>query len=139
MIYEHEIKAIPRTYIASKPYRYVQEYVAKPLTSENIPVDIVEQFTQLNRDLERCGLHIDDIHAGNVRLTENGEIRIVDGELYTDGEMFVKNVLVKAIDNRVDSVQPVLGCNRIIRWVDHRLSVDEIVAQNRQIIFESSG
>lgn len=139
MIYEHEIKAIPRTYIASKPYRYVQEYVAKPLTSENIPVDIVEQFTQLNRDLERCGLHIDDIHAGNVRLTENGEIRIVDGELYTDGEMFVKNVLVKAIDKRVDSVQPVLGCNRIIRWVDHRLSVDEIVAQNRQIIFESSG
>ena len=105
----------------------VQDYVAKPLTSENIPEDIVEQFMQLNNDLERCGLHIDDIHAGNVRLTENGEIRIVDGELYTDGEMLVKNFLVKGIDNRVDSMQPVLGCNRIIRWVDHRLSVDEIV------------
>ena len=127
MIYEHEIQAIPRTYIASKPYRYVQDYVAKPLTSENMPEDIVEQFMQLNNDLERCGLHIDDIHAGNVRLTENGEIRIVDGEIYTDGEMLVKNFLVKGIDNRVDSMQPVLGCNRIIRWVDHRLSVDEIV------------
>ena len=127
MIYEHDIQAIPRTYIASKPYRYVQDYVAKPLTSENIPEDIVEQFMQLNNDLESCGLYIDDIHAGNVRLTENDEIRIVDGELYTDGEMLVKNALVKGIDNRVDSMQPVLGCNRIIRWVDHRLSVDEIV------------
>ena len=97
------------------------------MTSDNIPGDIVEQFMQLNNDLERCGLYIDDIHAGNVRLTENGKIRIVDGELYTDGEMFVKNILVKEIDNRIDSMQPVLGCNRIIRWVDHRLSVDEVV------------
>ena len=127
MIYEHEIQAIPRTYISSKSYRYIQEYVRYPLTSDNIPGDIVEQFMQLNNDLERCGLYIDDIHAGNVRLTENGKICIVDGELYTDGEMFVKNVLVKGIDNRIDSMQPVLGCDRIIRWVDHRLSVDEVV------------
>ena len=127
MIYEHEIQAIPRTYITSNPCRYIQDYVSYPLSPDNIPGDIVEQFMQLNNDLERCGLYIDDIHAGNVRLTENGKIRIVDGELYTDGEMFVKNILVKAIDNRVDSMQPVLGFNRIIRWVDHRLSVDEVM------------
>ncbi len=127
MIYEHEIEAIPRTYLTSKSYRYIQDFVSNPLASDNIPEDIVEQFMRLNNDLERCGLYIDDVHAGNVRLTENGQIRIVDGELYTDGETFVKNVLVKGIDNRIDSMQPVLGCNRIIRWVDHRLSVDEIV------------
>jgi len=127
MIYEHEIEAIPRTYLTSKSYRYIQNFVSNPLASDNIPEDIVEQFMRLNNDLERCGLYIDDVHAGNVRLTENGQIRIVDGELYTDGETFVKNVLVKGIDNRIDSMQPVLGCNRIIRWVDHRLSVDEIV------------
>jgi hypothetical protein len=127
MIYEHEIQAIPRTYITAKSHRYIQDYVANPLNSDNVPEDIVEQFVQLNNDLERCGLFIDDIHAGNVRLTENGKVRIVDGELYTGGEMLVKNVLVKGIDNRIDNMQPVLGCNRIIRWVDDRLSVDEIV------------
>jgi hypothetical protein len=127
MIYEHEIQAIPRTYITAKSHRYIQDYVSNPLTSDNVPEDIVEQFVQLNNDLERCGLFIDDIHAGNVRLTENGKVRIVDGELYTGGEMLVKNVLVKGIDNRIDNMQPVLGCNRIIRWVDDRLSVDEIV------------
>ena len=130
MTYEHEIQAIPRTYITSKSHRYIQDYVANPLTPDNIPGDIVEQFVKLNNDLERCGLYMDDIHAGNVRLTENGKVRIVDGELYTDGEMFVKNFLVKGIDNRIDSMQPVLGCNRIIRWVDNRLSVDKIVKSN---------
>ena len=130
MIYEHEIQAIPRTYITSKSHRYIQDYVANPLTPDNVPEDIIEQFVKLNNDLERCGLYIDDIHAGNVRLTENGKVRIVDGELYTDGEMFVKNFLVEGIDNRIDSMQPVLGCNRIIRWVDNRLSVDKIVKSN---------
>ena len=127
-IYEHQIEFIPRTYLTpGKSYRYLQEYVSKPLTEYNVPDDILEQFIELNNDLERAGLYIDDVHAGNVRLNINDRIRIVDGEIYTDGEVYIKNILVKGIDERIEGMESVLGCNRIIRWVDNRTSVNEIV------------
>lgn len=129
-IYEHHIEAIPRTYtIHDRNFRYLQEYVSKPLNLENMPEDINEQFSLLNEQLERSGLFIDDIHAGNVRINSDGKIRLVDGELYTDGEVLIKNFLVNGIDDRLNGMENVLGCERIIRWVDHRLSVDDVVKQ----------
>ena len=130
-IYEHQIEFIPRTYLTpGKSYRYIQEYVPQPLTESNVPSDILEQFIELNNVLERTGLYIDDVHAGNVRLNIDGRIRIVDGEIYTEGEVFLKNILVNGIDERIDGMEPVLGCNRIIRWIDNRTSVNEIVYSN---------
>lgn len=127
-LYEHQIEAIPRTYtVSGKPFRYHQEYVPKPLDIENIPKDIESQFLLLNEQLKKSGLYIDDIHAGNVRIDSNGKIKLVDGELYTDGEVFVKNFLVNSIDDRLSGMEPVLGCDRIIRWIDNRLSVDETI------------
>ena len=115
------------TWLEKKDVTYLQEYVSKPLTQSNVPDDILEQFIELNNDLERAGLYIDDVHAGNVRLNINDRIRIVDGEIYTNGEVYVKNILVKGIDERIEGMESVLGCNRIIRWVDNRTSVNEIV------------
>ena len=103
------------------------KYVPKPLDIENIPKDIESQFLLLNEQLKKSGLYIDDIHAGNVRIDSNGKIKLVDGELYTDGEVFVKNFLVNSIDDRLSGMESVLGCDRIIRWIDNRLSVDETI------------
>ena len=128
--FEHHIEAIPRTYtVHGRYFRYLQEHVPKPLNLENMPEDIKDQFILLNEELEKSGLFIDDIHAGNVRINSNGKIKLVDGELYTDGEILIKNFLVNGIDDRLNGMETVLGCERIIRWVDHRLSVDDVVKQ----------
>ena len=68
------------------------------------------------------------MHAGNFRINDHSKILAIDGELYTDGEVFLKNLLVLLFDGRqVKGMTPVLGCTRIVRWVDHRPSVDDIV------------
>ena len=129
-IFEHHIEAIPRTYtVHGRYFRYLQEHVPKPLNLENMPEDIKDQFILLNEELEKSGLFIDDIHAGNVRINSDGKIKLVDGELYTDGEVLIKNFLVNGIDNRLNGMEKVLGCERIIRWVDHRVSVDDLLKQ----------
>jgi hypothetical protein len=129
MRFEHTIDALPTT--SSVNYtglRYEQTFVSKELTVENCPEDIVEQFKKLNEDLERCGLYLDDVHARNVRLTQNGRIQIVDGELYSGGEEWIKSKLVVLINGAmVSNMEKVLGNDRIIAWVDHRERVDHIV------------
>jgi hypothetical protein len=129
--FEHMIEAIPGTYnVNFKGLRYEQTYIPNELTVENCPEDIVEQFKKLNEDLERCGLYLDDVHARNVRLTENGKIQIVDGELYSGGEEWIKSKLVVLVNGAmVSNMEKVLGNDRIIAWVDHRERVDNIVMQ----------
>jgi len=84
----------------------------------------------LNDDLERCGLYIDDVHARNVRLTVDGKIKIVDGELYSGGEEWIKSKMVVLFNGEmVSNMENVLGNNRIVAWVDHRQRVDEIVKE----------
>ena len=131
MRFEQTIDALPTTYSVSfKGLRYEQTFVSKELTVENCPENIVEQFKKLNEDLERCGLYLDDVHARNVRLTENGQIQIVDGELYSGGEEWIKSKLVVLINGAmVSNMEKVLGNDRIIAWVDHRERVDNIVTQ----------
>lgn len=126
---ERDIEGLPTTYYVNNgQLRYEQEYVDFPLTVETCPSDIREQFKQLNEDLERQGMYIDDVHAGNVRITKNGKIKIVDGELYSGGEEWVKSKVVVLFNGAmVSNMESVLGCERIIAWVDHRLSVDEVV------------
>lgn len=126
----HTIDAIPSTYkVNYRGLRYEQTYIPKELTVENCPKDIVEQFNKLNEDLERCGLYLDDVHARNVRLTDNGQIQIVDGELYSGGEEWIKSKLVVLFNGEmVSNMEKVLGNERIIAWVDHRERVDNIVA-----------
>jgi len=129
IIYEDFVGALPRTkleYTAS--YRYGQEWVPKKFNQENVPVDIQSQMNDLQNDLSRVGLSIDDMHARNFRIDNCSKIQAIDGELYTDGEVFLKSLLVRLIDGRqVRGMEPVLGCNRVVRWVDHRPSVDDIV------------
>ncbi len=127
-IYYDSIEAIPWTGIPGRErFRYSQELVPISLDDSTLPEDYKKQFEKLNSQLRECGLNLDDIHAGNVRLSQNGRIRIVDGELYTDGEVLIKTILVRIFDGRrVTGMEPVLGLDRIIRWVDQRTSVDEI-------------
>jgi len=129
MKFEQTIDALPTTSSVSyMGLRYEQTFVTKELTVENCPEDIVEQFKKLNEDLERCGLYLDDVHARNVRLTQNGQIQIVDGELYSGGEEWIKSKLVVLINGAmVSNMEKVLGNDRIIAWVDHRERVDHIV------------
>lgn len=127
--FAHMIDALPTTYnIDYKGLRYEQTLVPKELSSENCPEDIVEQFKKLNDDLKRCGLYLDDVHARNVRLTENNQIQLVDGELYSAGEEWIKSKLVVLVNGAmVSNMEKVLGNDRIVAWVDHRERVDEIV------------
>ena len=129
MKFEQTIDALPTTSSVSyMGLRYEQTFVTKELTVENCPEDIVEQFKKLNEDLERCGLYLDDVHARNVRLTQSGRIQIVDGELYSGGEEWIKSKLVVLINGAmVSNMEKVLGNDRIIAWVDHRERVDHIV------------
>ena len=129
--FEQTIDALPTTYnVNYTGLRYEQTFVSKELTVENCPEDIVAQFKKLNEDLERCGLYLDDVHARNVRLTENGQIQVVDGELYSGGEEWIKSKLVVLINGAmVSNMEKVLGNDRIIAWVDHRERVDHIVKQ----------
>ena len=129
MKFEQTIDALPTTSSVSyMGLRYEQTFVTKELTVENCPEDIVEQFKKLNKDLERCGLYLDDVHARNVRLTQSGRIQIVDGELYSGGEEWIKSKLVVLINGAmVSNMEKVLGNDRIIAWVDHRERVDHIV------------
>ena len=100
----------------------------KKFNQENVPVDIQSQMNDLQNDLSRVGLSIDDMHERNFRIDNCSKIQAIDGELYTDGEVFLKSLLVRLIDGRqVRGMEPVLGCNRVVRWVDHRPSVDDIV------------
>ena len=127
--FEHVIEALPATYnVSNAKLRYEQTFVPHELTEENCPSDIREQFQQLNDELEACGLYLDDVHARNVRLTDNGRVRIVDGELYSGGEEWFKSKLVVLFNgDMVSSMEKVLGNERIVAWVDHRTSVDDIV------------
>jgi hypothetical protein len=128
--FEDQIEALPNTYnVKYKRLRYEQTFVDHELTVENCPDDIVEQFKKLNTELEHSGLFLDDVHAGNVRITKEGRIRVVDGELYSGGEEWIKSKLVVLVNGEmVSDMEKVLGNNRIVAWVDHRVRVDEIVS-----------
>ena len=129
IIYQDFIRALPKTRLEFEyPYRYSQEWVPNKFIVENVPSDVRAQMNELQEDLGRVGLTIDDMHAGNFRINDGSKILAIDGELYTDGEVFLKNLLVLLFDGwQVKGMTPVLGCTRIVRWVDHRPSVDEIV------------
>ena len=129
IIYQDFIRALPKTRLEfESPYRYSQEWVANKFIVENVPGDVRAQMNGLQEDLMRVGLWIDDMHAGNFRINDCSKILAIDGELYTDGEVFLKNLLVLLFDGRqVKGMVPVLGCTRIVRWVDHRPSVDDVV------------
>tara|TARA_B100001750_G_scaffold245033_1_gene263712 strand:- start:805 stop:2205 length:1401 start_codon:yes stop_codon:yes gene_type:complete len=129
IIYQDFVRALPKTRLEfESPYRYSQEWVPNKFIVENVPSDARAQMSELQEDLVRVGLSIDDMHAGNFRINDHSKILAIDGELYTDGEVFLKNLLVLLFDGRqVKGMTPVLGCTRIVRWVDHRPSVDDIV------------
>ena len=130
IIFQDFIPALPKTRLVfERPYRYSQEWIPKEFTEESVPVDIQSQMNEFQNDLFLTGLTIDDMHAKNFRINDRLEIQAIDGELYTDGEVFLKTVLVRLFDGRqVKGMESVLGCNRIVRWVDHRPSVDDLVA-----------
>lgn len=132
--FEHQIDAIPQTScVSSTNLRYEQPHIPLEFNEENCPQDAVEQFKLLNDQLVACGLYLDDVHARNVRVTTNGKIQIIDGELYAGGEEWIKSGLVKLFNGEVVSgMEKVLGNERIVAWVDHRQSVDDVVRNSKQ-------
>lgn len=137
LAFEHRVEALPTTYNVNYfRLRYEQEYVPHPLTVKNCPSDIEEQFKKLNSELAQVGLYIDDVHAGNVRLTHDGRIRIIDGELYSEGEESWKSKSVMFFNGEtVSNMERVLGNERIVAWVDHRMSVNNIVSDSKVYLY----
>lgn len=134
LAFEHRVEALPATYNVNYfGLRYEQEYVPQLLSVKNCPLDIEEQFKKLNDELAQVGLYIDDVHAGNVRLTDSGRIRIIDGELYSEGEESMKSKSVIFFNGEtVSNMQPVLGNERVVAWVDHRMSVNDIISASKE-------
>ena len=114
VIYQDFIRALPKTKLVDGvPYRYSQEWVPHKFVEGNVPQNLRSQIRGLQEDLVRVGLWIDDMHAGNFRIDDCGEILAIDGELYTDGEVFLKNLLVRLVDGRqVKGMESVLDCPR---------------------------
>ncbi len=123
------VQAIPNTFdLSVSKLRYRQAYIPNALTPKTCPRDIELQMQLLQEELETCGLYIDDVHAANVRVDDHGKIHLIDGELYTDGEERIKSWLVNLFNGpTVKGMEAVLGNNRVVRWIDHRQSVDDVV------------
>lgn len=126
--FEKQIEALPETYnVSNRKLRYEQKFVPVELNDDSCPVDLHDQFKKLNDELEKSGLYLDDVHLGNVRLTNDGKIKIIDGELYSGGEEWIKSKLVVLFNGEmVSNMEKVLGNERIVAWVDHRKRVNDL-------------
>lgn len=126
--FEKQIEALPETYnVSNRKLRYEQKLVPVEMNEDSCPEDLNDQFKKLNDELEKSGLYLDDVHLGNVRLTNDGKIKIIDGELYSGGEEWIKSKLVVLFNGEmVSNMGKVLGNQRIVAWVDHRKRVNDL-------------
>jgi len=91
--------------IDEKTLSYDQEVCRKP-TKEDIPL-IKSSFKELNKQLEKLNMYYIDVHAQNVMINKNGQVRFIDGELVNKSNFDISTIIYKyftkcpfmAIDN----------------------------------------
>lgn len=104
----------------------IQEYVPNDV-STNCPADFEYQLQDFNRILGEKGYIIDDIHQKNMMVDDAGVIKVIDSEVYTDGELGLQRLLVGIIDgNWNEKPKSYNNADRILCWTDGRKSAEDV-------------
>lgn len=100
--YCNESEFLVKTYdLNEKDCSWKEEYIPYSVQEfKNLDKNkIKKQLLELDHFLKERGLYLSDVRPDNIRLTKNGDIRIIDGEFFTDNEMkyykFVPYVFLK--------------------------------------------
>ena len=127
-IKELDSKFFPKIYeIDDEKRRVIQEYVPYELNKETCPVDWKEQLKEFNIELKKNGYYVDDVHSKNWMVTEDGRLKVVDGELYTESELNIQQSLLNAIDGSQDGVaKGHKNASNILHWKDGRPNIENI-------------
>jgi len=75
--------------------RYIQEYVPYKLNKKMCPNNYHEQVKDLNKILRDRGYYLSDIDIDNIRVSEDGILKIIDTNVYTKSELKFANFLRK--------------------------------------------
>jgi len=97
-----ECEYIVNTYdLNEKDCSWKEDYIDYSLQEfKNLDKDkLKRQLIKLDHFLKEKSLYLNDVRPDNIRMTKNGDLRIIDGEFFTDSEMkyykYVPYVFVK--------------------------------------------
>lgn len=88
--YSKENNFLVKTYdLDEKDCSWKEEYITYSIDEfKNLDKTKIRiQLKKLDNFLKEKKLYLSDVRPANIRLTENGDIRIIDGEFFTDNEM----------------------------------------------------
>lgn len=123
-------------YINPKKKQYICEKIKYKLSKKSCPDNFKQQIIEFNNVLKKYGLYVDDVHEKNIMVDENMQIKIVDGELYTDEEYKLKQSFLDKIDDKQNgSAKGYKYGDRIRHWVDGRLNGEDICLNEKFINF----
>jgi hypothetical protein len=121
-------KFFPKMYeMDDNKRRYVSEKVPYELTLATRPENFAQQMQELNDFLEKQGYYLDDVHSKNWMVDKNGQLKIVDCEVFTDEELSFQQSLLGEIDDSQDGVaKGHKNAPRILHWQDGRPNIETI-------------
>tara|TARA_R110001592_G_scaffold353360_1_gene652120 strand:- start:443 stop:1303 length:861 start_codon:yes stop_codon:yes gene_type:complete len=88
--YCKENKFLVKTYdLDERDCSWKEEYITYAIEDfENLDKNKIKtQLKELDNFLKEKKIYLSDVRPANIRLTKNGDIRIIDGEFFTDNEM----------------------------------------------------
>lgn len=94
--FSSDIPHFSKTYdLSENDYSWKEELV-KFSFGESSNMDnkkIMKQFKEIDDFLKKKKMYLTDVHENNVRVTENGDIKIIDGELLSKRELLFFQLL----------------------------------------------
>ena len=126
-IKELNSKFFPKIYeIDDVKRQYIQEYIPNELNEKTCPLDYEKQLQEFNRELIEHGYYVDDIHSKNWMVTDDGQLKVIDGELYTKSELDIQQSLLNAIDSSQNGVaKGHKNASNILHWNDGRPNIED--------------
>ena len=88
--YSKEIEFLVKTYdLDEKDCSWKEEYITYSMDEfKNLDKNKIKlQLKKLDNFLKKKKLYLNDVRPDNIRLTKKGDVRIIDGEFFTDNEM----------------------------------------------------
>jgi hypothetical protein len=123
-----DCKYFPKIYEINDQKRYyIQEYIPHDLEKNNCPKNFKDQLEDLNNILKKNNLFLDDVHSKNWRVSDDGILKIIDCEVYTEGEKKIQQGLLYFIDGSQDGKAK--GHNyasNVLHWNDGRPNIEDI-------------
>ena len=118
----------PKIYeIDKRKRRYVSERVPHELTAYTCPANYEEQMAEFNRELERKGYYLDDVHSKNWMVDDKGQLKVIDCEVYTRKELNIQQWLLNLIDGSQDGVaKGHKNASHIMHWKDGRPNIEDV-------------